>query len=98
MLSVTRKALGTPVFGLLRIRFIVVSIVLMSVAPSAYAQELSPEIQSRVARVEETLSSLIIVKDAVGQEMSLAARMVFHGVPAVSVALINNGRVEWTRA
>lgn len=98
MLSVTRKALGTPIFGLLRIRFIVVSIVLMSVAPSAYAQELSPEIQSRVARVEQGLSSRVVVKDAVGQKMSLAARMAFHGVPAVSIALINNGRIEWTRA
>jgi len=30
--------------------------------------------------------------------MSLAARMAFHDVPAVSIALINNGRVEWARA
>jgi len=98
MLSVSRKALGTSVFRLLRIRFILVSIAPMLVAPSASAQELSPEIQSRVARVEQGLSSRVVVKDAPGQRMSLAARMAFHDVPAVSIALINNGRIEWTRA
>lgn len=30
--------------------------------------------------------------------MSLAARMAFHDAPAVSIALINNGRIEWARA
>lgn len=98
MLSVTSKALGTPVFGLLRIRFIVVSIVLMLLVPSASAQELTPEVQSRIARVEQGLSSRVVVKDAPDQKMSLAARMAFHDVPAVSIALINNGRVEWARA
>ncbi|WP_312917338.1 serine hydrolase domain-containing protein [Stenotrophomonas sp.] len=98
MLSVTSKALGTPVFGLLRIRFIVVSIVLMLLVPSASAQELTLEVQSRIARVEQGLSSRVVVKDAPDQKMSLAARMAFHDVPAVSIALINNGRVEWARA
>lgn len=52
ILGVNRAALGTPFVGLHRIRLIVVPIVLMLVAPSAFAQELSPPIQSRIARVE----------------------------------------------
>ncbi|WP_443096862.1 serine hydrolase domain-containing protein [Stenotrophomonas sp. PUT21] len=70
----------------------------MLLVPSASAQELTPEVQSRIARVEQGLSSRVVVKDAPDQKMSLAARMAFHDVPAVSIALINNGRVEWARA
>lgn len=98
MLRVTRKALATRVPRPRQIRFRVVSIVLMSAALSVSAQALSPADESRIARVEQGLSTRVVVKDAPGQKMSLVERMAFHDVPAVSIALINNGRVEWTRA
>lgn len=98
MLSINRTALGNPSPGLLRARLTVVSTVLMLVAPSAPAQELSPAIQSRIARVEQGLSSRVVVKGALGQTASIATRMDFHNVPAVSIALINDGHIEWARS
>jgi len=83
---------------LLRTSLSVASIVLMFVVPSVPAQEVSPAIQSRIARVEQGLSSRVIVKGATGQKASIATRMAFHAVPAVSIALINDGHVEWTRS
>jgi CubicO group peptidase (beta-lactamase class C family) len=40
----------------------------------------------------------VVVKGAPDQKMALTERMAFYQVPAVSIALINNGKVEWARA
>ncbi|GAB3259565.1 serine hydrolase domain-containing protein [Chitinimonas naiadis] len=48
--------------------------------------------------MEQGLSTRVVVKDAPDRKMSMAARMAFHQVPAVSIAVINNGRIEWARA
>ncbi len=85
--------------GLLPVRRVVASTVLMlAAAATASAQELSAEIQSRISRVEQGLSTRVVVKGGPDQKMSLATRMAFHDVPAVSIALINDGRIEWARA
>lgn len=55
-------------------------------------------LQARIARVEQGLSTRIVVKGAPGRKRGLSERMAFHRVPAVSIALINEGRVEWARA
>jgi len=55
-------------------------------------------VQARIARVEQGLTTRIVVKGATGRKMSLMERMAYHQVPAVSIALINDGRVEWARA
>lgn len=75
---------------------------------TAYAQTASEEknqagasreaVASRIARVEQGLSSRIVVKGASNQKMSLLERMAFHQVPAVSIAVVNQGRIEWARA
>ncbi len=98
MLGTYRKALETPSAGLLRLRSSGVSVLLMLVVISAPAQEPAPAIQSRIARVEQGLSSRVVVKGAPGQKASIASRMAFHDVPAVSIALINDGQLEWARA
>ncbi len=54
--------------------------------------------EARVARVEAGLSTPVMVKGAVGGKMDLQQRMAFHNVPAVSIALIDQGRVQWARA
>jgi len=55
-------------------------------------------IQARISRVEHGLSTRVVVKDSPDRRMALADRMAFHQVPAVSIAVIDNGRVEWARA
>jgi CubicO group peptidase (beta-lactamase class C family) len=74
-------------------------LILGSQAKAADAGAISDAaVQARIARVEQGLSTRIVVKGAAGRKMSLVERMAYHQVPAVSIALINDGRVEWTRA
>ncbi|KRD32174.1 serine hydrolase [Lysobacter sp. Root916] len=40
----------------------------------------------------------MVVKGAPGRRRGLSERMAFHRVPSVSIALVNEGRVEWARA
>src|SRR5262245_64159973 len=54
------------------------------------------EVEERIRRVENGLLPAVMIK---GQpaEMKLADRMKFYRIPGVSVAVINNGSVEWAR-
>lgn len=54
--------------------------------------------QARITRVEQGLSTHVVVKGSPERTMTLAQRMAFHQVPAVSIALIDDGKVEWARA
>ncbi len=58
----------------------------------------SPALRARIARVEQGLSTQVVVKGVPNQKMALLERMAFYEVPGVSIALINEGRVEWARA
>ena len=73
-------------------------ITLLLLAASAHVQSQPADIEARIARVEHGLSSRIVVKGQPRAHMDLAERMAFHDVPAVSIALINNQRIEWARA
>ncbi|MBC3872462.1 beta-lactamase family protein [Undibacterium sp. LX15W] len=55
-------------------------------------------LQDRIKRVENGLTTLVVVKGVSDRKMTLADRMKFYQVPAVSIALVNNGKIEWARA
>ncbi|HYQ21904.1 serine hydrolase domain-containing protein [Stenotrophomonas sp.] len=74
------------------------ALITLLLAPGALAQTPPADLQARIDRVEHGLSSRIVVKDRPDQKMTLAERMAFHDVPAVSIALINSQRIEWARA
>lgn len=67
-------------------------------SPVAREQAPSPEPQARIARVENGLSTPVVVAGSSKRTMALRERMAFYQVPAVSIAVIDRGRVEWTRA
>lgn len=69
-----------------------------STSAPASAEAAAPALQARITRVERGLSTRVVVKGSPDQKMALTERMAFHQVPAVSIALINEGRVEWARA
>ena len=84
------------------VRRLVGALSLLLLAPCAMAstaagatrgQEETQEVKARIALVEQTLLTPVVVKDAPIQAMRLSERMAFHDVPAVSIAVINNGRV-----
>lgn len=66
--------------------------------PASTADAAASALQARIARVEQGLSTRVVVQGAPGRRQGLSERLAFHRVPAVSIALINEGRVEWARA
>lgn len=54
-------------------------------------------VEARIARVEKGLLPPIVVKDRPLPEMALSARMSELNVPGASVAVINDGRIEWAK-
>ncbi|MCT6698297.1 serine hydrolase [Rheinheimera sp. 4Y26] len=64
----------------------------------ASAETATAALQARITKVERGLSTRIVVRGSADQKMNLTDRMAYHQVPAVSIALINQGRVEWARA
>ncbi|MDR7120161.1 serine hydrolase domain-containing protein [Rheinheimera soli] len=58
----------------------------------------STALNEKISRVEQGLSTSVVVKGASAQKMRLADRMHYHQVPAVSIAVVNNGQIEWARA
>lgn len=69
------------------------SLTLAATVGPAAAQE-----AAAVRRVQDALLPRIIVKGESLPPRSLAERMASHEVPAVSVAVLNGGAIEWARA
>jgi CubicO group peptidase (beta-lactamase class C family) len=57
-------------------------------------------IPSRITKVENNLIAKvdIVFADSVVKKYNIYDRMKFYKIPSVSIALINNGRIEWTKA
>ena len=68
------------------------------VACSRRVVSLAPEVSARIARVEQGLLPTTRVQGRTYTPVSIEQRMRTLGVPAVSVAVINDGRVEWAKA
>lgn len=93
--------------GLTGAKALLAAVAILGLSPCAISQprvELAPgqdarlDVHARIARVEQGLSTPVVVKGAPNRRMRLVDRMAFHRIPAVSIAVINNGRVEWVRA
>src|SRR4051812_4210939 len=54
-------------------------------------------IESRITRVENGLLPALIIKGVPRPSMSIQERMTHYKVPGLSVAVINNGAIEWAR-
>jgi CubicO group peptidase (beta-lactamase class C family) len=52
----------------------------------------------RIARVEHGLLPRAVTQGQTGKPMTIAARMAYHGIPGMSIAVIDDGRVAWARA
>jgi CubicO group peptidase (beta-lactamase class C family) len=58
----------------------------------------TPDVNARVRRVEQGLLPAIRVQGRAAPPATIEQRMQVHGVPAVSVAVIQDGRIEWAKA
>ena len=73
-----------------------------SVAPATdlkanLRQTRAASLAQRIERVENGLLPPAVVKGETLAKMKLTDRMRFYKTPAVSIALINDGRIEWAR-
>ncbi len=55
-------------------------------------------VDERIARVERGLLPRAVPKGQVGKPWSIADRMAYHGIPGMSLAVIEGGRIAWARA
>jgi CubicO group peptidase (beta-lactamase class C family) len=57
----------------------------------------TPSVEERIRRVENGLLPAVVIKGTSGAA-PLAERMKFYKIPGVSVAVVNDGKIEWARA
>ncbi len=55
------------------------------------------EVDARILAIENAILPSVVIRGEPVQTATLAARVERHGVPGVSIAVINNGQVEWAR-
>jgi CubicO group peptidase (beta-lactamase class C family) len=84
VLAVLRRE---PVFSCLSVLVVVFGLARTPVA--------APE-TSRIRRVETGLLTAVVLKGH-STRMQLADRMAYFSVPGVSIAVINNGEIEWAK-
>jgi len=70
-----------------------VLVLVFGIAPTPTA---APE-TNRIRRVENGLLTAVVPKGYPAAPMRLADRMAYYDVPGVSVAVINNGQIEWAK-
>ena len=78
---------------------ILFSLLALSLLGAACASTTMPQGTSdspAISRIENGLLPAIVTKGE-DASMKLADRMAFHQVPGVSVAVINDGRIEWAK-
>ncbi len=60
------------------------------------ASQAKPSVAERMARVENGLLPAVVIKDQ-NSAMTIADRMKNYKVPGVSIAVINDGKIEWAK-
>lgn len=64
---------------------------------SPHSSQNQTEVQERIRRVENGLLYPQQIKGDTSAKMNLAERMKHYKVPGVSIAVINNGKIEWAK-
>jgi CubicO group peptidase (beta-lactamase class C family) len=72
-------------------------ILLLAQAVNVNAGGGSESIAARIQRVEAGLVPAIVADGTSGEKASLLQRMRFYKTPGISIAVINNGVIEWAR-
>jgi CubicO group peptidase (beta-lactamase class C family) len=74
------------------------SLLLFLIASLSNAQ--TEELNSKISRVENNLleEAQIVFADSVVKSYNIYDRMKYYKVPSVSIAVINNGKLEWAKA
>jgi CubicO group peptidase (beta-lactamase class C family) len=71
-------------------------LVLLAAAPRAGRGQVAED--PRIARVEQGLLPRVVPAGQATRRTSIVERMRYHGIPGMSLAVIEDGRVAWARA
>jgi CubicO group peptidase (beta-lactamase class C family) len=85
----------------LRMRILTLGLLLGAVGAcqqKAEAPVATPAGDARIGRVVAGLRPIMTVKGTPASSYALGARMTHHKVPAVSIAVVDSGRIAWTMA
>lgn len=72
-------------------------VVIAAATMAATKRPTPPQLEERIGRVEHGLAPAILIKGQPRVAMDIAERMAYYGVPGVSIAVINDDRIEWAR-
>jgi CubicO group peptidase (beta-lactamase class C family) len=75
--------------------FLALSSAAALLAATVHAED---HLEQRIGRVETGLFPSAVLAADLGRPASISNRMAFHGIPAMSIAVIENGQVQWARA
>lgn len=75
-----------------------ISLLLLWLVPMTFGQSQSPDVVRKIQQVETGLRSAVELAGKPIVTYTIADRMKHHKVPAVSIAVVNNGQIEWARA
>ena len=79
-------------------RFVVlIALAMIAGSSSAQAETGAPAVDQRIARVEGGLLPGIVFKGEAGRPVGILSRMRHHKVPGLSIAVIEEGKVQWVR-
>jgi CubicO group peptidase (beta-lactamase class C family) len=73
-------------------------VLLILPALACQARSNQADIDARIAQLEGEIVSGIQIQGEPVNTATLEERMAHHGVPAVSIAVLNDGKIEWARA
>lgn len=80
------------------LRLVPLAAALALVACSRTVRAPEPDVSARIARIEQGLLPTVQVRGRTYTPTTIEERMRAVGVPAVSVAVINDGQIEWAKA
>ncbi|MBS1500844.1 MAG: beta-lactamase family protein [Bacteroidetes bacterium] len=78
-------------------KYLIKTISCISLSLLAFSS-IAQSIDQKIKQVEDNLIDNLQVKGKPIVTYTLAERMKFYKAPTVSIAIINNGKIEWTRA
>jgi CubicO group peptidase (beta-lactamase class C family) len=72
--------------------------VLLALTTAIAGAQSQSAVDEQIARVEQGLLPPAVLKGQTGRRASIAERMAYHGIPGMSLAVIEDGRLAWARA
>jgi CubicO group peptidase (beta-lactamase class C family) len=74
------------------------AVLCLVVALWATAARPQSSVDERIARVERGVLPRVVLQGQLERRFSIAERMTYHGVPGMSMAVIEDGNITWARA